>query len=67
MLMRTNIVLDDELMEEAKRLTGARTKREVVHLALKALVEERRRKSLLELAGKARFRKGYDPAETRAR
>lgn len=37
---RTNIVLDDELVEKAMRLTGARTKREVVHIALRRLVEK---------------------------
>jgi len=37
---RTNIVLDDALVEEAMRLTGARTKREVVDIALRRLVEK---------------------------
>ena len=37
---RTNIVLDDALVEKAMRLTGARTKREVVDLALRRLVEK---------------------------
>ena len=37
---RTNIELDDQLMEQAMRLTGARTKREVVDIALKRLVEK---------------------------
>lgn len=37
---RTNIVLDDDLVEEAMRLTGARTKRAVVDLALRRLVEK---------------------------
>ena len=37
---RTNIDLDDVLVEEAMRLTGARTKREVVNMALSRLVEK---------------------------
>ena len=37
---RTNIVIDDALVEKAMRLTGARTKREVVDLALRRLVEK---------------------------
>jgi Arc/MetJ family transcription regulator len=37
---RTNIVLDDALVEKAMRLTGARTKREVVDIALRRLVEK---------------------------
>ena len=37
---RTNIELDDMLVEKAMRLTGAKTKREVVDLALRRLVEK---------------------------
>lgn len=58
--MRTNIVLDDELVEEAARLTGIGTKRELVHEALRVLIATRRRRSLLELKGKVRFAEGYD-------
>jgi Arc/MetJ family transcription regulator len=58
--MRTNIVLDDELVEEAARLTGIETKRDLVHEALRALIAARRRRSLLELRGKVRFADGYD-------
>lgn len=37
---RTNIEIDDALVEEAIRLTGAKTKREVVDIALRRLVEK---------------------------
>jgi Arc/MetJ family transcription regulator len=37
---RTNIEIDDGLVEKAMRMTGARTKREVVDLALRRLVEK---------------------------
>ena len=37
---RTNIEIDDDLVEKAMRLTGAQTKREVVNLALRRLVEK---------------------------
>ena len=39
-MARTNIELDDDLVEQAMRLTGARTKREVVDIALRRLVEK---------------------------
>jgi Arc/MetJ family transcription regulator len=58
--VRTNIVLDDELVAEAMRLTGIKTKREVVREALKHLVRAKRRKPLSELWGKIRFAPGYD-------
>jgi Arc/MetJ family transcription regulator len=37
---RTNIEIDTRLVEKAMRLTGARTKREVVNIALRRLVEK---------------------------
>ncbi len=60
---RTNIVLDEDLVEEALRVTGMQTKREVVHLALRELVRQRRKGKLnvLDLAGKIDFVDDYDP------
>jgi Arc/MetJ family transcription regulator len=58
--MRTNIVLDNDLVEEARRLTGINVKKELVHEALRVLVETRKRRSLLALDGKITFAKGYD-------
>lgn len=39
-MARTNIEIDDALIEKAMRLTGATTKREVVDIALRRLVEK---------------------------
>ena len=50
--MRTNIEIDDKLMESALKLTGVRTKREVVELALETLVRLREQEQLRELRGK---------------
>lgn len=58
--MRTNIDLDDGLIEEALRLTGVKTKKELIHQALKEFVENRRRLNLLNLEGKIEFAEGYD-------
>ena len=58
--MRTNIVLDDDLVAEAQKLTGIRTKRELVNEALRTLIKVRKRKSLLDLVGKIQFASGYD-------
>lgn len=65
--MRTNIVLDDEVVREASRLTGIRTKRALVDEALRLLVKIRKRRSLLPLKGKIRFADGYDHKALRAR
>jgi Arc/MetJ family transcription regulator len=58
--MRTNIELDDRLIDEARRLTGLQTKKAVVEEALRVLIASRRRRSLLDLEGKIRFADGYD-------
>lgn len=58
--MRTNIMLDEKLLAEAKRLTGISTKRALVDEALRVLIATRKRRSLLELEGKIRFTEGYD-------
>lgn len=63
--VRTTVELDDALVEEALRLTGIRTKRELLDVALRSLVEARKRKSLLELRGKIRFAEGYWPGSRR--
>ncbi len=58
--MRTNILLDDDLVAEAMEVSGARTKKEVVHVALEELVKSRKKKNLVDLAGRIRFRDGYN-------
>jgi Arc/MetJ family transcription regulator len=58
--MRTNVVLDDDLVEEARRLTGIRTKRALIRAALETLIRTRKRLSLLDLRGKIAFADGYD-------
>ncbi|AFY88842.1 MAG: hypothetical protein CLLPBCKN_000701 [Chroococcidiopsis cubana SAG 39.79] len=63
--MRTNIELDDTLVEEAFRLTNVRTKKELLHLALQELIRSQKKKNLLDLAGKIEFYDDYDPKALR--
>lgn len=65
-VLRTNIVLDDDLVREAVKLTGITTKRKLVDLALRELVKRERRKNLFELAGQIDFAEGYDHKSARA-
>ena len=58
--MRTNIVLDDQLVDEAFRYSDATTKKDLIHEALRELIRLRRRRSLLELRGQIQFHDGYD-------
>ncbi len=53
--MRTNVVIDDRLIEKAKKQTGLKTKKEVINYALKELVKRKERKRILDLAGKLRW------------
>jgi Arc/MetJ family transcription regulator len=55
MCMRTNIEIDDDVIREARRLTGVKTKREVVDLALRELVARHRRLGILELRGRVHW------------
>ena len=50
-MMRTNIELDEKLVEEAMKLTDSKTKKELVNYALKELVRKKKRKKLLEKEG----------------
>ena len=59
-MRRTNIVLDQDLVEEALRYAGVRTKRELVDLALREFVENHKRRDVRELRGKVRLRPDYD-------
>ena len=53
--MRTNIEIDDEVLREAQRITGARTKRETVDVALRELVARQRRLGILDLRGRVHW------------
>lgn len=49
--MRTTLALDDELVEEARRLTGTTEKTALVRQALQALIERESARRLAQLAG----------------
>ncbi|MBA2349338.1 MAG: type II toxin-antitoxin system VapB family antitoxin [Solirubrobacterales bacterium] len=55
MCMRTNIEIDDALLEESRRLLGTTTKRETVDAALREIVDRDRRRQLLGLRGQVRW------------
>jgi len=62
--MRTNIEIDDQLMAEAMRAAGLKTKREVVEEALRLLVRQRGQRALLDLAGKIHWEGDLDEMRT---
>ncbi len=63
--MRTNIVIDDHLVNEAFRLTKLKTKKELINTALQELIENRKKMDLRKIKGKIKFRDDYDYKEMR--
>ena len=63
--MRTNIVIDENLLEEAFSVSEAKTKKDLVHETLRELVRLRKRKDLTELAGAVEFYKDFDHKKLR--
>jgi Arc/MetJ family transcription regulator len=53
--MRTNIVIDDDLMDEAMMLTNIKTKRAVVETGLKLLVQIKKQEQIKSLRGKLKW------------
>ncbi len=58
--MRTNIVIDDKLMSDALKVTGAGTKKEAVELGLKLLVRQNKQQTIRNLRGKLRWEGDLD-------
>lgn len=59
--MRTNIVLDDNLVKEAfKYAENIHTKKDLIEAALKEFVKMRKMKNLRDLRGKIQFADDYD-------
>ena len=58
--MRTNIVLDDELVTEAQKLTALPTKKAVVDEALRTLIRLKKQETILSLRGKVRWHGDID-------
>lgn len=65
--MRTNIVLDDQLVKEAMRLSKVRTKREAVDLALRQYVTRSRQRDILQLLDEELIAPDYDVRAVRRR
>ena len=58
--MRTNIEIDDKLMQKALRLSGLKTKRAVVEAALQILIRLKEQEEILGLAGKVHWQGDLD-------
>ncbi|MBU1172848.1 MAG: type II toxin-antitoxin system VapB family antitoxin [Proteobacteria bacterium] len=63
--MRTNIDLNDELVREAFSLSKEKTKKDLIHEALREFIKLKKRKDLTELAGKIEFLDKFNHKDTR--
>jgi len=50
-MAKTTVVIDDELLKEAMKVTGARTKKQAISAGLKELVRRRNLEALRQEAG----------------
>jgi Arc/MetJ family transcription regulator len=59
-MTRTNIELDDKLVNEAMKLTHKKTKKDLVNYAVEELVRKLKRKKILDLEGKVEWTDSLD-------
>lgn len=65
--MPTNLAIDDELLQEAQKMGGHRTKKATVTEALEEYIRRRKQLQILELFGKIEYDPNYDYKEARER
>jgi len=65
--MATNLSLDPELLERALELSGERTKKAAVTLALHEFIARRRQKQLVALMGTLQWDRSFDYKAERSR
>jgi len=63
-IMRTNIVIDDKLMQETLRATGLKTKREAVETGLRTLLRLHRQQAVRRYRGKLDWQGNLDEMRT---
>ena len=63
-MMRTNIVIDDQLMDEVIKLTGVKTKKEAVELGLLTLIRIKKQEKIRQYRGKLNWDGNLDDMRT---
>jgi Arc/MetJ family transcription regulator len=58
--MRTNVVVDDDLMKSALRLSGLKTKKDAIEEGLKLLVQVKRQREIKRFRGKLKWSGSLD-------
>jgi Arc/MetJ family transcription regulator len=58
--MRTNIVIDDDLMDKALKISRLKTKKDAVEEGLKLLVQRKKQENIKNLRGKLHWQGDLD-------
>lgn len=62
--MRTNVVIDDDLMDEALKVSRFKTKKDAVEEGLKLLVQRKKQESIKDLRGKLNWKGNLEDMRT---
>ncbi len=62
--MRTNIVIDDDLMDEALKVSRLKTKKAAVEEGLKLLVQRKKQENIKDLRGKLHWKGNLEDMRT---
>ncbi len=65
--MATNLAIDDQLIEDARRIGGEKTKKAAVTQALLEYIQRRQQQQLVGLFGQVDYDPGYDHKAQRSR
>jgi Arc/MetJ family transcription regulator len=65
--MPTNLQIDDQLLEKARKVGGFRTKKDTVNRALSEFVQHREQRDIAALFGTIDFIPGFDHKRLRAK
>ena len=63
--MPSNLAIDDELLGLAQHISGLKTKKETVNLALREFVRRRKQEEIIDLFGTVEYDSSYDYKELR--
>jgi len=62
--MRTNVVIDDDLMDEALKVSRLKTKKDAVEEGLKLLVQRKKQENIKDLRGKLHWKGDLEDLRT---
>jgi Arc/MetJ family transcription regulator len=65
--MPTNLAIDDNLLKDAQKIGGLKTKKDTVTLALKEFIQRRKQQEILDLFGTVEYDKDYNYKKMRNR